>query len=182
MQPRDDHIGSGEDWWGDAFAYARFRFTTPEHFDRPSEAWRLEAPDSARSGEGGKLRLLSPEQDVATAVVGSQTHKVFKAGGVCVSLFPVFPDGARAFSSVRQHNNRSKVVLHACGESVPESNYELDRPDALLEPSTAYLLEIKFNFRKSSKSVQVFLQGELVDEAPFDLFPRQLHGGADDHN
>ena len=182
MQPRDDRVGSGEDWWGDAFAYARFRFTTPEHFDRPSEAWRLEAPDSARSGEVGKIRLMSLDQDVATAVVGSQTHKVFKEGGVCVSLFPVFPDGARAFSSVRQHNNRSKVVLHACGESVPESNYELDRPGALLEPSTAYLLEIKFNFRRSSKFVQVYLQGELVDEAPFDLFPCKLHGGADDHN
>ena len=182
MQPRDDRVGSGEDWWGDAFAYARFRFTTPEHFDRPSEAWRFEAPDSARSGEVGKIRLMSLDQDVATAVVGSQTHKVFKEGGVCVSLFPVFPDGARAFSSVRQHNNRSKVVLHACGESVPESNYELDRPGALLEPSTAYLLEIKFNFRRSSKSVQVYLQGELVDEAPFDLFPCKLHGGVDDHN
>ena len=71
MQPRDDRVGSGEDWWGDAFAYARFRFTTPEHFDRPSEAWRLEAPDSARSGEVGKIRLMSLDQDVATAVVGS---------------------------------------------------------------------------------------------------------------
>jgi hypothetical protein len=178
MQPLDSHVGSGGDWWGDAFAYARFRFTTPEHFDRPSEAWRIEAPDATRSGEAGKIRLMSLDQDVAVSNDGST--KVFKEGGVCVSLFPVFPDGRR-FSSVRQHNNRSKVVLHACGESVPESNYELDRPDALLKPSTAYLLEIKFNFRKSSQSVQVFLQGELVDEAPLDLFPCKSNGGDSDH-
>jgi hypothetical protein len=178
MQPLDSRVGSGGDWWGDAFAYARFRFTTPEHFDRPSEAWRIEAPDATRSGEAGKIRLMSLDQDVAVSNDGST--KVFKEGGVCVSLFPVFPDGRR-FSSVRQHNNRSKVVLHACGESVPESNYELDRPDALLKPSTAYLLEIKFNFRKSSKSVQVFLQGELVDEAPLDLFPCKSNGGDSDH-
>ena len=39
--PRDTRRNGGEDWWGEKFAFARFRFTTPEYFGR---LWKPTCP------------------------------------------------------------------------------------------------------------------------------------------
>ena len=173
--PRDTRRNGGEDWWGEKFAFARFRFTTPEYFGRAVETNLPDGTGGFSPPDLGKIRLMALDQDQAM----STDYYTWHEGGVCVSLFPVFPAGFKGSASpTRQHNNKTKLVLHACGETTPDTNYELDRPGTLLEPSTAYLVEVKFNFRSSDPSVQVYLQGVLVDEAPWNHFPCKMDGHA----
>ena len=235
-KPPKDHRDTKDlhnDWWGDRFVYARFRFATPEHFGRVMERYVLHFPIPAlfahtrltlffynksnppgergfSARDAGKIRLMSLDQDEDLT---TDTY-VWHDGGVCVSLFPVFPEGTSprfpnpppcfadcppvdthvtlrktdtlfylsqgrgSFSPTRQLNTCAKLVLHDCGETSSDTNYVLDRPDALLEPSTSYLMELKLNFKRSVATVQVYMQGVLVDEAPLKHFPCAKDGHA----
>ena len=157
------------DEFDERFAYVRLRFTTPEYFNRPRHSLSGSGDPIPREG---RIRLFALDltryhSDDNPPNVKMQT---------CVSLFPVYaPDAEGDFSPIRQYNNKAKVVIHECAEDARleelHPNVELNPETHALEPSTDYSLEIKFNFRKSERAVDIYLQGVHAQSSPYAYYP-----------
>jgi hypothetical protein len=160
----------------DKFVYARFSFTTPEYFGRPHHSW---GGYDENSGTGdyarGKIRLFG----MGTRELANVQNDQGNLYASCVSLVAVSPPGVPpdAHIPIRQLYNRAKIVIHECsenktiaaGDETYAKNFEVT--SSYLEPSTSYLLEIKYNYRSSEGTVDVYLQGRMVASGPYDFFP-----------
>ena len=102
----------------------------------------------------------------------------------CVSLVAMSSSGAHPYghTHTRQLYDRAKIVIHECseaefdGDEIYAKNFEVT--SSYLEPSTSYLLEIKFNYRSSDRTVDVYLQGRMVASGPYDFFPCKRAAGS----
>ena len=158
----------------DKFVYARFSFTTPEYFGRPHHSWGGYVEDQDMGDYArGKIRLFGMGNHESLMGPSPQDNRFAS----CVSLVAVSPPGVPpdAHIPIRQVYNRAKIVIHECSEAkfngggIYAKNFEVT--SSYLEPSTSYLLEIKFNYRSSERTVDVYLQGRMVASGPFDFFP-----------
>ena len=166
----------------DKFVYARFSFTTPEYFGRPHHSWGGYVEDWNYPGDyaQGKIRLFGMGNNESLMGPSPQDNRFAS----CVSLVAMSSSGAHPYghTHTRQLYDRAKIVIHECseaefdGDEIYAKNFEVT--SSYLEPSTSYLLEIKFNYRSSDRTVDVYLQGRMVASGPYDFFPCKRTAGS----